>query len=210
MKKIIDLTGQKFGRLFVIKEVHKHNGSRYWLCRCECGNYKEIAQLHLRNGSIKSCGCYRKEFLNKCRTKHNKRHTKIYHIYAGIKRRCFNKNDKFYKYYGGRGITICKKWLDSKTGFIDFYNWSMKNGYKDGLTIDRIDVNGNYEPDNCRWVTMEVQVNNRRNTIYLQYKGIKHSLSEWCKITNLSRSTILHRLERGWSIEKTLSTPKLR
>lgn len=85
-----------------------------------------------------------------------------------------------------------------------------ENGYKDGLTIDRIDVNGNYSPDNCRWVTMEVQVNNRRNTIYLQYKGIKHSLSEWCKITNLSRSTILHRLERGWSIEKTLSTPKLR
>lgn len=208
MKKIIDLTGKKIGRLKIIKEVERKNKySRVWLCKCDCGNYKEVLQADLMNGNTKSCGCYQKEFLQKCRTKHNKRHTKIYHIFAGIKRRCFNKNDKIYHYYGGRGITICDEWLDKDKGFMNFYNWAMENGYRDGLTIDRIDVNGNYEPSNCRWVDMKVQSNNRRSNKIIEINNEKHTLVEWRRINGVSSTTYYRRIKKGMSVEKALTIP---
>ena len=164
MKQIKDLTGQKFGRLTVIKfyEKRKRNtGSSYkyyWLCRCQCGNKIIVDVDNLKNNSTKSCGCISKE--KPAHITHGLTNTLLYGVWGGIKTRCLNKNYKKYKDYGGRGIIICDEWLND---FSSFYNWSIENGYKKGLTIDRIDVNRNYEPKNCRWTTQKVQQNNRRN-----------------------------------------------
>ena len=163
--KFIDLTGQKFGRLTVLKldyKVKKGTHTRnYWLCECDCGNTKIVEGGCLKYGNTKSCGCYNIEKIKERSIKHNLSSSRINSIYRGIKKRCYNKNCKTYKNYGGRGITICDEWLSD---FKSFYNWAMANGYKDDLTIDRIDVNSNYEPSNCRWVDMKVQANNRRNS----------------------------------------------
>ena len=124
-----------------------------------------------------------------------------------MKQRCYNKNSKSYKNYGGRGIKICDEWLSKENGFLNFYNWAINNGYNSNLSIDRIDNNGNYEPSNCRWVNNLIQSNNRRNNRKLTFNGDTLNISEWAKKYNLTISTINHRLDRGWSVEKTLTTP---
>ena len=158
--RIKDLTGQKFGRLTVIKHI-KH---KFWLCKCECGNEIKVISDNFKAGRTKSCGCYRKENSEMLLYKHGKKHSRLYNVWCGIKRRCFNINCQEYKYYGLRGITICEEW---KNDFEQFYNWAMLNGYNEyakfgECTIDRIDVNGNYEPRNCRWITLKEQSKNKR------------------------------------------------
>lgn len=161
MGKFKDLTGQKFGKLIVIKKVSKDKyGHTMWLCECDCGNKKIVLGKCLRNGATRSCGCYHKKQVSKLNLKHGKSNLRIHKIWSNIKQRCFNKNNLRYQYYGARGITICDEW---KEDFMSFYNWAMTNGYKDNLSIDRIDVNGNYEPSNCRWATQSEQNANTRN-----------------------------------------------
>lgn len=203
MGKCIDLTGQKFGRLTVIKRVENKNNQSYWLCKCECGTYKIIYSGHLKRGKIKSCGCLIKEN-GKNLFKHGLSHTKLHYIWWAMKQRCYDKNNKRYNCYGGKGIIICEDW---KNDFKQFYNWSMNNGYQENLSIDRINVNGNYEPDNCRWADAITQANNKTNNHYITFNDETHTLMEWSRKLNIKHTTLCERLKRGWSIEKTLTLP---
>lgn len=206
MDRYKDLTGQKFGRLTALHRLHNyHKKGTYWLCVCECGNLKEINIKDLRKGNTKSCGCLKRDKLlkfHKGLITHGKSNTRLYRIWKAMKQRCYKKYSNSYKYYGERGIKICDDWLNDNTTFFD---WAMKNGYNDTLTIDRIDVNGNYSPDNCRWVTMEQQNKNRNNSKYFTINGVTHCLAEWCEIYKLKYTTVLDRLNKlNWTIEKAL------
>lgn len=200
-----DLTGQKFGRLTVIKRDGSDNFRlAMWLCKCDCGNFKRVRSRALQIGQTQSCGCLHKEITAITHTKHGGRHTRLYNIWCGIKARCLNEQTACFKYYGGRGIKICDEW----TNFKPFYEWSMANGYDDKLTIDRIDVNGNYEPNNCRWVTLKEQQNNRTNNHLITLGEKTCTLKEWADSLGISHSTLLERIERWGNIEEALTIPK--
>lgn len=206
MGKFIDLTGKKFGKLTVIERTFNKNNSVCWLCLCDCGNYTVVRSDALRQGITKSCSCLQKEIVKKTCKKNFEKHklskSRINNIWFNIKQRCYNPNNSKYKNYGGRGITVCQEWQDD---FMNFYNWAMNNGYQEDLTIDRIDVNGNYEPFNCRWVNLKVQQNNRSNNRLIQYQNQIHTLAEWATITNIKYTTLKRRIDCGWSLEKAFN-----
>lgn len=129
------------------------------------------------------------------KTIHGMSHSRIYQCWADIKQRCLNPNNQSYHNYGDRGITICEEWKDD---FMSFYNWAINNGYNDTLTIDRIDVNGNYCPENCRWATMKTQANNRRTNHYIEIDGETRTLEEWISLYGISKNTVMTRMTRGW------------
>lgn len=200
--KLSDLQGKKFGKLTVIK----YNNDGTWLCKCDCGNYTNKITANIKRNKYPNCGCEKNYW--KSNLKHNHCHDRIYNIYEKMKSRCYNPNCEDYKDYGARGIKITDEWLD-KNGFENFYNWAMTNGYSDELSIDRIDVNGNYEPSNCRWATSKTQGNNKRNNHFIEYNGIRHTISEWAEIYNMPYDRLQARISNGWSIEKALLTPKM-
>lgn len=200
--KYKDISGQKFGRLIALYKLHNyHKTGSYWLCYCECGNVTEVYLSNLSRGATMSCGCLNKELTSKRSKKHGMKNTRLYYIWSHIKARCYNKNHDNYKYYGGRGIIVCDNW---KNDFIAFYNWAIANGYQDNLTIDRIDVNGNYEPNNCRWASWKQQQRNTRHNRNITSNGETHCLIEWCEILGVNRSTVYSRLRRGSTIYKAL------
>lgn len=197
----IDISGKKYGRLTTLEYV----GSSKWLCECDCGTQKIIRKDSLIQGKSKSCGCLHKENaaaqIRERSVKHGDFGTKLYGVWAAIKRRCYNQNSRYYHEYGGRGITVCDRWKDD---YSYFKEWSLAHDYKEGLSIDRVDTNGNYSPDNCRWVSMKEQQNNRRNNIKLAYEGKEYTLRELSDISGISFRTLKGRHERGWSIENML------
>lgn len=204
MKKAFDLAGQRFGRLVVEKRDYAYKKAAFWICRCDCGNHTTVQSCHLRSGATQSCGCHKKESGRDRRTVHGFSYSKLYRIWGSMKERCINPNSKPYKDYGGRGITICDEWLDS---FEAFRDWAMANGYRDDLTIDRIDVNGNYEPSNCQWATQKEQQNNKRNNHLLSYNGKTQTISQWSDETGLEWMVIYDRLRNGWPIDRILTEP---
>lgn len=205
MRKIRnDLTNKKFGRLTVIKvDEERSNKRTYWICECECGELKSVRSdsLTTKNpkSSIRSCGCLKKE-QNKINLTANHSHkmsgTRLYETWSGMKDRCLNENSRGYLRYGGRGINICQEWLDD---FVPFRDWALSNGYSDDLTIDRIDNDGNYEPNNCRWVNDKQQANNRSSNINVEYQNQVFNLKEWKERLDLDMSdtTLYNRYHRG-------------
>lgn len=183
MGKFIDLTGQRFGRLEVLekgenfKDKQGHNRFK-WKCKCDCGNTTFVLQSSLARNLTKSCGCLQKEAvsnISKQSAKHNLSSSRLYRIWAGMKDRCTNVHSPIYKYYGKRGICICEEWGD----FINFFRWAVQNGYSDSLSIDRINVNGNYSPENCRWVTQKEQTNNTRRNCFIEINKESKTIAQW-------------------------------
>ena len=193
MGNYIDITGKKFNRLTAIKKIENPFSKKArWLCKCDCGNFTEVLGDNLRNGNVKSCGCLISDN-NRKRATHRKSNSRLYNIWRNMKARCNCKTNLRYKDYGARGISIYNEW---KT-FENFCKWAILNGYKDNLTIDRIDVNGNYEPSNCRWVSLSKQAYNKRDSLIITINGEQKCLAEICKEYNVKYTTIYRRITIG-------------
>lgn len=195
-----DLTGEKFGRLTVLGLSEKKSGRKsYWVCECQCGNKKLVRSDSLKRGQVQSCGCLKKEQnkINLDRTTHGDtptgEHKRLWEIWQGMKQRTSNPNNKSYARYGGRGISVCKKWRESYTNFRD---WAFNNGYSDNLTIERIDVNGDYCPENCRWATAKEQCNNRRTNVLIEWNGKTQNIEQWSNETGIPYKVLHDRYKR--------------
>jgi hypothetical protein len=214
-----DLIGKKFGKLKVLNfaykkatyKTNKKSGNKniakylyFYECQCDCGKHKIINIQSLKRGLTVSCGCYGKEQRAKSLTKHGKTESRLYNIWCSMKQRCYNKKHKEFKYWGGKGVFICNEW---KNNFQSFYDWAMKNGYDENLSIDRIDCDGNYEPSNCRWATPKEQVINALKDKMIKYKNENHTIAEWSEIVKIPYGCLYTRINTlGWDVEKALKT----
>lgn len=215
MGKLIDITGQRFGRLVVLEFAYKTKRRQsFWKCQCDCGNTTYVYGGHLKTGHTTSCGCRLneiKENIKNLNYKNGLSTSRIHNVYCDMVNRCKNENVSSYKYYGKKGINVCSEWL-GENGFDNFYQWSISNGYKEEIengrnkwTIDRIDSNKDYSPENCRWVDIYTQANNKSTNVFLTYNGKTQTATQWSKEVGISSYTILHRKKRGWSDEKALT-----
>lgn len=213
MRKYEDLTGQTFGTLAVVRPIRDDKGVLKWECKCSCGKTTNVLLNDLKRGMVKSCGCTRfKHRQRLCSTKRPElvdaiATKRLRGILNGMIQRCENKNRKAYAAYGGKGIKVCPEW---RNDFWSFYNWAMNNGYEEKLTIDRIDGQGDYCPENCRWATMVQQNNNRKDNRRITYNGETHTISEWSRLTGINKGTIKDRLNAGWPDNEALGDPHKR
>lgn len=197
-----DLTGARFERLTVLGLHGMRGRKRYWECQCDCGKVRFVEGSALNRGRSLSCGCIRKDRAYRTHGMHD---TRQYHIWENMKARCSNEKCMYYKFYGGRGIQVCERWLT----FAAFWE-DMRDGYADHLTIDRKDCNGDYEPGNCRWATIDEQKANVRSNIWLAFRGERKTRAQWAKALGFRPGMILKRIRAGWSVDEALSTPPLR
>lgn len=198
MGGLVDLTGQRFGKLVVIERVdNAKDGTAQWLCQCDCGNVSVCYGTKLRNRHIQSCGCLK-------RSRNGKRKTRLYRIWTTMKARCEKKTKDNYKFYGGRGITVCEEWQD----FECFEKWAVANGYQDNLSLDRKNPNQNYMPSNCRWITIQEQQNNRRDNVILTYKGKTYTKAQLARALGYKYHTVDNRLRLGWTTEEIANAPE--
>lgn len=187
-----DLTGQRFNKLLVIgRAENSKNGTSRWICKCDCGKTTIVTCTKLTRGNTKSCGCWRKR-------RNGESRTRLYNIWNNMHKRCENPNHGHYTRYGGRGICICEDWRH----YENFKEWALSSGYKDNLSIDRINVNGNYEPNNCRWVTQKEQMNNIATNKMIIYDGKSYTASQFADFLHVPRYTIRNQMRLGWSPEK--------
>lgn len=213
-KNLVDFTGKTFGDWTVLYELERYRTPsgrpvRMWRCKCKCGNECNVQGQHLSSGEstmCTECGYKVSGFKNK---KHGESDTKLYAIWSSIKKRCYNPNEKCYSNYGGRGITMCDEW---KNDYMSFRKWAYDNGYdesksKNECSIDRINVNGDYCPENCRWVDIITQANNKRNNFCITYNGETRTVHEWSRILDMPVYLITDRIQReGWTPERTFTT----
>lgn len=204
--RFIDLTGRIFGRLTVIKSDSRPKPGQWrWLCKCDCGNTHIVCGCALRNGDVQSCGCLQRELLSKRRKKHGLCKSPEYIVWTNMRRRTTDPKNTYYRYYGGRGIRVCDKWNDFSLFLSD-----MGNKPSNSHTIERIDSNGNYCPENCVWATSLAQSNNRRNNIRITHGGVTRTSTEWDRHLGFKIKTVYNRLRLGWSNEKAVTTPLMK
>ena len=199
-----ELIGKKFGMLTIVSFAGRdRHGTKLWNCVCDCGNRKKnpVRLSELKRGTTRSCGCVMHETNKGKNSTHGMTGSRIHNEYKSMMNRCYCKSGHGWKNYGGRCITVCDEW---RGHFIVFYEWAMNNGYADNLSLDRIDVNGNYSPQNCRWATAKQQSNNKRTNRMVESGGIVHTVTEWSEILGINKSTIRGRLDRGWSNDEIL------
>lgn len=194
MGKLVDLTGRRFGMLTVISRANNKGEETMWNCQCDCGSISVVQGNNLRRGKTKSCGCQR--------IKHGKKGTRLYNIWGGMKKRCNCPTHMWYKRYGGRGITVCDEWNND---FQAFYDWAMSHGYSDDLTIDRIDNDKGYSPDNCRWASETEQKNNRSNNQIVEIDGKSQTLAQWSEDTRILYGTLYRRYKKGLRGEELIA-----
>jgi hypothetical protein len=201
----VDLTGQKFNRLLVIKRAKKvdSGGRAFWECVCDCGNFVIAEGYGLKSGGVKQCHFCKIKQISIKNTTHGCSPTRLYNIWTNMKTRCSNPNYEMFNSYGGKGISLCSEW----ESFENFKLWSLSHGYNEKLTIDRIDNSNGYNPDNCKWSTMKQQQNNRTNNHLVKFNGEILTLKQWSEKLNISYPTLLGRFYRGWSATKALTTP---
>ena len=214
MGKLIDLTGQRIGRLTILSRApNDQKGKPRWNCKCDCGNTCVISSTALLGGFTHSCGCLRKEYAAAVHFKHGGsrrgKRDRLYAVWNAMRQRCENPRSSSYENYGGRGIAVCEEW---KNSYETFRSWAIDNGYDPdadfGLcTIDRIDVDGDYEPGNCRWADAKTQANNCRDNRKVTAFGKTQNASEWADETGIKCQTILSRLRNGWDPETALTIP---
>lgn len=203
----IDLTGKTFGQLTVL-ERGPSTGKKtnaWWTCQCSCGSVVTVDGNKLRNGRAKSCGCKRGEHISAAKLAHGdskrKKVASLYKKWASMKKRCFNPHEQNYERYGGRGITVCKEWAES---YEAFKTWALSAGYREGMSIDRIDPNGPYCPENCRWVPIAEQASNTRKNIYATMNGETKTVKEWSRHFGVKYETLRYRLRKGMSLEEAV------
>lgn len=205
MSGLKELTGQRFGRLVVVARAENDKyGEARWLCRCDCGRKVIVRGASLRCGDTKSCGCLKREKAKLSATTHGKFQTRLYKTWKNMKSRCYNPNTIRFSDYGCRGITVCEEW---RHDFQAFYDWAMSHGYRNDLSIDRIDNDGPYSPENCRWTDNETQCNNRRSNHSVTFQGETHTIREWEKMLGFKCGTIWTRIKAGWPVELALTEP---
>lgn len=196
MGRVEDLKGNKYGKLETIKYIGK-NGTKqsWWECRCDCGNTKNVRASDLKRGKTKSCGCIQEEFVSNLNKTHGLTGEPLYTVWQNIKARCYNENNPRYEDWGGRGVKMCDEWKDD---FESFYSWALGNGYKDGLSIERIDNNGNYEPGNCCWIPNKKQASNTRKNKFVEINGVRNTMAGWAEHYGIDKVLVYKRKYKGW------------
>lgn len=190
--------GEKINHLTILEKLEEKDkyGNKLWLCKCDCGNITKLNSSALAN--VKGCGCKIDNI------KHNMSKTKLYRSWNRMKNRCYAKSMACYELYGGRGIKVCDEW---KNNFLSFKEWALNNGYKENLSLDRINVDGDYEPNNCRWITMFEQASNKRTNVFYTINGITKTQTQWARYYNIPITNLRRRLSSGWNIEDALTKP---
>lgn len=214
MGNFVDLTGKRFGRWTVIGRAEDRVTAKsreiMWNCVCECGKQKVVKGGSLKSGKSVSCGCYSAEVTSAMLVKRHRDNQqeivrtkeRLHNTWTSMIQRCTNKNHKYYHYYGGRGITVCDEW---KKDYLEFRKWAIANGWKEGLTLDRINNDFPYCPENCRFATKKEQANNRRNNRYVEIKGERRTIAEWADILGVTHARIWHYVDIGITGDELLS-----